>query len=178
LRTAVEFAANDRGVVSDVCHLGGLPANFAGGFFECDDRAFVAAGSADEHIAVDEHRLAIAPVGFLASQVDERDAPDFTAIGGADAGEDAFAIERVDEAIVDRRGRARSVTPIVFEVWPKLRRPALFAGVRVERQQIGIAFAAAHRVENSVDDRRTCIAAAALAREPHELRSAFGPFLK
>ena len=87
-----------------VVELGRPPADFAGRLVQRGDRALLAAGRAEQEVAVEQDRLGIAPVRFGAFQVvDEISPPDFAAVFRADAYQRPLAAQRIDEPIFDGR---------------------------------------------------------------------------
>ena len=140
LRLAVDLGADDRRIVGGVVELGRPPADFAGRLVERGDRALLAAGRAQHEVAVEQHRLAVAPVRLGAAElVDEMGPPDFAAVFRADADQRALAAQCVDQAVFDGGRRARPAAPVVLEHRTEVDVPQLFAGVGVERDQLALA---------------------------------------
>src|SRR5215831_2212990 len=122
----------DRGVLGAVIQLCRAPEHVARLFVEGSNRSLIAAGCADDFVAVDKDRLAEAPRRLLATQLGHRSAPDFAAIFRTKATDLALAAHGVDEVALDGRSAARSVAPVVCKLGAHRRRPKLLARAFVE----------------------------------------------
>ena len=146
---------------------------------------FVAAGRAEQLIAVEQHRFGSSPnCGSVPARsscrcVRQTSLPSFARTHTSVP----LRTECVDEAVFHGGRRARAAAPIVFVHRTEVDVPQFLARVGIERDQLALFLstffirrgAAAHREEHAVDDREAGVAVAAVFEEPNPLRPTLGP---
>src|SRR5262249_39557695 len=130
------------------------PEHRAGVLVERGQGALLAARRADDPVAVDQHRLAVAPAaGHLAGEVlAEVDLPADFAVLRRDTEQFAVAGQTVEVSAVDRRGAARAVAVAVGVKGADLGGPELLLGLQVEGEDELLLAVAAQGVEGVADD--------------------------
>ena len=159
-----------------------LPDGFPRFLVQRYEGRLLAAGRADDFVAVDQGRFAIAPGRRLAAKIGgEALAPDGLAVRGTQADQVAAQAQRIEQLAVDRRRAARSLFPL---------RPALlvdgsnahsprFLAVLFGKGPNDLVIAAiAHAKDQAGGDGRRAVAAAYSLGLPGEWRPFLGPCLE
>ena len=173
-RHLADLGLDGRGVASAARVLNLGPPNLLARFLvECDNRGLIAAGRADELVAIDKRRLAVAPARhhLAAEVVAEPLLPNRLAGLGVERREIAAGGENVDPPSRDDRRAVRFRAIVRIDLTPD------FASVRfVARPGDVLSANAAGAVDRSPDDRHRREASAA-ALHAHVGGSSFGQVL-
>ena len=174
---AADVRGDSRRIGGFVGNFGTLPDLGAIGFVESDHRAVLAAGRANQLLAVDQHGFGEIPARhhFAAEVGFEILAPHFLAVGRIETDQVRELSERVDEISVDRRRAARAV--VVAARLANLCVPDNLA-VQVERVDVAGAFFVAHGEDFTASDGDAGVAAANAFGLPGERRTVGRPLLQ
>src|SRR5262249_15189773 len=120
------------------------PQDRCGVLVERDHACLLAAGHADELVAVDERRLAEAPARHhpAAEFLDEVLLPEQRPLRGVEAEKHAIRSERVELLAIDGRRASAAGAVRVVEVGPDLRLPEHLSGLLVETDDKGVTLLA------------------------------------
>src|SRR5262249_53705831 len=157
----------------------GRPDEIAGLLVQGDDAVLGAAGSADELVAVDEGRFAVAPAGHhLAVEVFlEVFLPDDISGRSFQTREVAADAEDVDEITINCRSAAGAFVVAGLALGGEPRLPDFLAVFFLESPDHFVVAAVAHAVDAAIGDRRRSIAAAKPLDLPGQRRAVLGPGL-
>ena len=154
-------------VLSPVFPVAATPLYFTGIFVQCRERALAAARSANDKIAIDQHRLGVASVRCLAPEItDQINLPkDFT-IGRVSADQSTLRAQGINLSSIDSRGAAWPVAPVVRENTVERNRPDGLAGFHRLGEQVLLLVLCSKDEKFTLGDSRRGVADTDILRKP------------